>query len=170
MKKRLITVLSVFGIFHLSAQNIQLSPQVLASGGNNFQGPNFEISYTIGELAAISTISSPNFTLTQGFHQPDKFTVILVEEVNALQSVQLYPNPANEFTRIRIESEKPYELTLSLYDASSRLISTSRIQQASGSQEHTVATAGLAAGTYFIRLTSENGEVDTFLKMNKNFN
>jgi hypothetical protein len=170
MKKLILAALSIFGIFQLSAQTIQLSPQVLASGGNNFEGSDFEISYTIGELAAISTISSSNLTLTQGFHQPDKFTVILVEEVNTLQSVNLFPNPADEFAKIRIESAKPYELMLQLYDASSRLISTTSIQQMAGIQEHLIETAELAAGIYFIRLSSENGEVDKILKMNKNFN
>lgn len=170
MKKFLFSILIAGTGIPLSAQNIALSPQVLAAGGDHYQGSNFEISYTIGELAAITTISSPDFTLTQGFHQPDKFTVILVEPVEALQGLSLYPNPANEFTRIKIDSDKPYQLQVSIYDAASRLVSVSQITQQAGSQEHTINTAELAAGTYFIRLTSSDGEVDTYLKTNKNFN
>lgn len=52
--------------FAITAQQICLD--VLSQGGNSGQVGNWDISWTAGEMV-IATLSSGNYSLTQGFHQ-----------------------------------------------------------------------------------------------------
>jgi hypothetical protein len=146
---------------NLGAQTIRLSPQVIASQGADFKNNDFEISYTIGELAAVSTISNTgaNLTLTQGFHQPDKFSVVIgISEPEHLASATLYPNPANAKVFLSLESAFQDVLTADLFDATGRtIIASQKLIQVPGAQQFEFAIEGLAAGTYMIRLTAGNG-------------
>jgi gliding motility-associated-like protein len=51
------------------AQNIELYNHVIGSSGAHYSGNNLELSSTIGETI-ITTVSTTNHILTQGFHQP----------------------------------------------------------------------------------------------------
>ncbi|MBN2174991.1 MAG: hypothetical protein JW731_12730 [Bacteroidales bacterium] len=51
-----------------------VSPQVVSSAGDFFEGTNVSLSWTLGEIAT-ETLSNGNVILTQGFQQP--FSVIL---------------------------------------------------------------------------------------------
>ncbi len=53
--------------FFLSAQSV--SPQVVASSGDYYQGTNASLSWTLGEIAT-ETYSNGSTILTQGFQQP----------------------------------------------------------------------------------------------------
>ncbi len=53
--------------FFLSAQSV--SPQVVASSGDYYQGTNASLSWTLGEIAT-ETYSNGSIILTQGFQQP----------------------------------------------------------------------------------------------------
>ena len=66
--KTLTLLLSVvlFPLF-LSAQSV--SPQVVASSGDYYQGANASLSWTLGEIAT-ETYSNGSVILTQGFQQP----------------------------------------------------------------------------------------------------
>ncbi|MEX1187809.1 MAG: T9SS type A sorting domain-containing protein [Bacteroidia bacterium] len=170
MRKKLLLSILIFSGGFVEAQSIQLSPEVYSTQGGNYVGTNLELSYTIGELAAISTISSGNLTLTQGFHQPDKFIIILIDPLDPFFGADLFPNPSSDFTQIRIASDDYYKLRLDLFDASGRMIKSDAIVHYPGEQTISLQTSELAAGTYLIRLISENGNVKKTLRLNKIYN
>jgi hypothetical protein len=167
MKKRLLCSFLLLSGFYVTAQSIQLSPQVFSSQGNNFVGTGFELSYTIGELAAISTISSGNITLTQGFHQPDKFTIITIKPLDQLFGAEIYPNPSSDMAQIKISSDEFYDLSIELYDASGRKLRSEKVNHYPGEQLYTLNTSELSAGTYLVRFLTENGRVSKTLRLNK---
>jgi hypothetical protein len=158
----------------INAQTIKLTPQVIASQGANFKNNDFEISYTIGELAAVSTISNTqaNFTLTQGFHQPDKFSVVIgISEPEGLKAVSLFPNPASDQVFLAIEAVSASTLLADLFDATGRkVIPTRQLIQIPGSQQFEFSVDGLAAGTYLLMLSSENGSGQKSLRFTKGYN
>ena len=146
----------------------QLSPQVYSSQGGDFSNAQFGISYTVGEISAVSTISNGGMTLTQGFHQPEKFTIALVESVDATWSADVYPNPADEQLTLRLSTESSLEFNLDLYDASGRkVLNTRSLNQIPGTATYTVPTAGLAAGTYLLRILSIDGKHQRSFRINK---
>ncbi len=62
----LLVVLFTTSIF-VNSQSIDRD--VLASSGDNFEGPSNSISWTLGEMAT-ETLTGGNFIITQGFQQP----------------------------------------------------------------------------------------------------
>ena len=67
MKKIIQTVFLLVVPLFLSAQSV--SPDVISSSGDYFEGSNASLSWTLGEIAT-ETLSNGSVTLTQGFQQP----------------------------------------------------------------------------------------------------
>jgi hypothetical protein len=72
MKKTFKILLMVLLPGLLAAQS--LSPVVIASAGNYYQGSNASLSWTLGEVAT-ETYTSGNVILTQGFQQPISISI-----------------------------------------------------------------------------------------------
>jgi len=141
-----------------------LSPSVIASGGNHFSNSTFQLSYTIGEMALVSTEAVGNSILTQGFHQPDKFTIILVNDpVNELNAI-VFPNPFGDNVYLQLEGWKPERFVLDLFDATGRKVISGRtFQHTPGTQQIPIETSHLAAGTYLLRLlNTQTGSEKSF--------
>jgi len=167
MKKNLIAFGFLISCGSLWSQT-QLSPQVFASQGNNFKNGQFEISYTIGELAAVSTLSVSTLTLTQGFHQTDKFTVAFVEDINSVWEASLFPNPVNDQLNLTIETSIFTELEAKIFDASGRIVAAySNLKCLPGSIQFPISTQGFAAGAYLMRIHSKTGKFQKTLRFNK---
>ena len=64
-------------LYALSAGAQSTTPTVVASSGGFFSNTAGMLSFTVGELAAVTTLSSPNNYLTQGFQQPSDFGVFV---------------------------------------------------------------------------------------------
>ncbi len=67
MKKPQLLLIALCFPFFVNAQSV--SPQVVASGGDYFEGSSVSLSWTLGEIAT-ETLSNGNIILTQGFQQP----------------------------------------------------------------------------------------------------
>lgn len=169
MRKPLLSFIACLSFGLAMSQTVQLSPQVFAATGGEYDGPLFELSYTIGELAAVSTIENGGTTLTQGFHQTDKFTVIiLVEPLNNVLGAELYPNPANEQASIKITSAFSAKLLVDIYDAGGKKTQeTQNINHVPGAQQYNFDTSSLAAGSYMVRIYTADGNISKTLRMNK---
>jgi hypothetical protein len=141
-----------------------LSPSVIASEGNHFSNSSFQLSYTIGEMALVSTEAVGNTILTQGFHQPDKFTIILVNDLaNDLNAV-VFPNPFGDQVYLQLEGWKHERFMIDLFDASGRkVINGKQFQHIPGTQQIPIETSHLAVGTYLLRLlNTETGSEKSF--------
>jgi len=73
-----------FVFYNTGVQSQVLSPTVIAVDGNFISNSNGSISYTIGEMVAIETISnqSINLILTQGFQQSDLLSAVPVKLIS----------------------------------------------------------------------------------------
>jgi hypothetical protein len=169
MKRYIIALMAMaLSGLGLHAQTVQLSPQVFASQGQHFQNAQFELSYTIGELAAVSTVTAGNSTLTQGFHQPDKFIIASVFSPEYAWNAGVFPNPADQLVTLSLNSTDAESLVLELLDASGRRVSESRIiQLIPGQQQFDIALSHLASGVYLLRLSSTDGLRQNTLRINK---
>lgn len=76
MKKSICTiVILITGIAYTYSQSLTLT--VIASAGSYYESDNLRLSYTLGEIA-VSTLSTSNLILTQGFQQP----TLIISSVN----------------------------------------------------------------------------------------
>ncbi len=167
MKKTLL-LFALGAIPVISWGQTQLSPQVFSSQGGNFSNAQFGMSYTIGEMSAVSTISGGSTTLTQGFHQPDKYQIALVESIDASWTADVYPNPLDEQLTLRLSTESLLNFTLDLFDAEGRkVIASKTLNQVPGTKTYTVETSDLAAGAYLLRMTSTDGKHQRSFRITK---
>ncbi|MFN5318947.1 MAG: T9SS type A sorting domain-containing protein [Bacteroidia bacterium] len=144
------------------------SPQVIGAAGQDFQSSQFQLSYTVGELAAVSTLSAANSTLTQGFHQPDKFTIAWTAFPESEMVIGLYPNPTDDYLRVFWQSATVNAYEISVFDATGRLvIAPSLIHTNFSAGETVLPTSTLAAGSYFIKVASVDGLQAKTLPFNK---
>ena len=168
IKKILSSTLVLFAAFEAGAQNIIFAPQVIASQGQHFQNAQFELSWTIGEMSAVSTISGGNNTFTQGFHQPDKFTIAFTEDLMASWSAGLYPNPADEQVTLSLNAINNEEMVVEILDAAGKLVrSAQKLQVLPGQQQIDFPLTDMASGIYLLRLTTADGKYQRTYRFNK---
>jgi hypothetical protein len=137
--KYVIAVL-VFGYASRITHAQTLTNQLVANSGNTYSSSALNVDQTIGE-SVITTIQSGNLIITQGFHQPNLFSVG-VEEMEATL-LTLWPNPARESVTIS-GSKQPIE-RVEIFDAVGKWVVTH-------AQKNTFNLALLAPGSYVVRV------------------
>ena len=81
-------------------------------------------------------------------------------ESRLANSVTLYPNPANEYVEIRVDGDVNVT-AMEVYDVYGKLVC---VPDATSAQTR-INVSGLSAGTYFVRVTTEEGvATKTFVK------
>lgn len=122
MKKFYSIILLLASLIAEAQSNDQLRPNVIASSGAFFSNAAGMLSYTVGELAAVTTLSSTNNFLTQGFQQPSDFNVF-VPSVDAQNfSMNVFPNPSKGNFFITVKTPKDYSMTYSVFDMLGKLV------------------------------------------------
>ena len=112
--KKLITIIMIYVSVNAGAQS--LTPTVVASSGGFFSNAAGMLSYTVGELAAVTTLQSSNNFLTQGFQQPSDFGVYVPSVSGENFSMNVFPNPSTGQFYISVKTPKDYTLTFSVYN------------------------------------------------------
>jgi Secretion system C-terminal sorting domain len=143
-----------YGVIPLHAQS--LSPQVINTGGLPSMSGTVSLDYSIGEQASITQYNaSSNVKLTAGFLQT--FTTLVTglipspsqEEV----ALQLFPNPASDYTTVKGAVSKPGYLEFQLIDLQGRVLESVSPTYYQNRVEKEFSISSLGAGLYLIRLT-----------------
>jgi hypothetical protein len=145
------------GEFALSQE---ISQEVLVPAAAVVKQGNISFSQTIGE-PIVEIVAADGKVLTQGFQQK---RIIKVEQINPGSGVETYPNPAYEYVKVKVWSEKPRELRISIINMQGILLYDTERKYPDPYQE--VIEIGISdykRGMYFIRVTSkDNGIYRTF--------
>lgn len=138
------------------------SQQVLSTTGNHAQNNQGMLSWTLGE-PFITTLTSDENMLTQGFHQ-GKLTVTAIIEKNILPfSITAYPNPANEILHLKIEPETSDRLQYVLYSVHGQLLSESSLSTSITE----IFFNDLKPGLYFVKILQDTREQKIFKVLKK---
>lgn len=133
---------------YLFGQSIQ--PSVIASAGGTFTNGQLQLDWTIGETV-IETVENGEHILTQGFHQPDIFTVSTLN-FNENISLTLHPNPVQDQLHITGNLTIARNGQFQLFNAMSQLVWTAAF---SGKTINTtIDMTSLASGVYFFTMIS----------------
>ncbi len=156
----------------LYAQSI--TPQVINAGGMPSKSGTSSLDYSIGEQASITQYTaSPNVKLTAGFLQT--FTTLVTGLINSPRqeevALQLFPNPASDYTTVKGAVSKPGYLEFQLIDIQGRVLESVPPTYYQNRVEKEFSISNLAAGLYFIRLTytSEGFTQAATLKLIKSY-
>ncbi len=156
----------------LYAQSI--TPQVINAGGMPSKSGTSSLDYSIGEQASITQYTaSPNVNLTAGFLQT--FTTLVTGLITSPRqeevALQLFPNPASDYTTVKGAVSKPGYLEFQLIDIQGRVLESVPPTYYQNRVEKEFSISNLAAGLYFIRLTytSEGFTQAATLKLIKSY-
>ena len=159
MKKIYIVIILLSVCRMANAQT--LSPQAISSGGNFGTSSSGTLSYTIGQPSVVTTATSANVILTQGFQQVDNpSTGISQVTANVLNNMLLYPNPAANTIKLKYNFSKAGNLQAIIYNAVGQQINTMQNIACAANTESVSSfnTQALAAANYilYLKYTDEN--------------
>ncbi|PEN05723.1 hypothetical protein CRI93_11480 [Longimonas halophila] len=87
--------------------------------------------------------------------------VTIVRQVTEAELLPTYPNPARGQATVRFAVPERQDVRIDLYDLLGRRVQTVVDTGAEGRTEAQLDVSGLASGTYFLRMQTEAGPIDT---------
>lgn len=134
------------------AQDIQLSPTVIASAGNYAETDNISISWTLGEVA-VSTLQQGDIILTQGFQQPyTSGTGITNDPIN--WQITAYPIPATDHINLQFDIPAEEDFFIEIQDITGKIISQLQYKQVYPGDVIPVEVSSYTSGVYFFRIST----------------
>jgi len=151
-------ILALFFVFSactcMHAQQMILSPTVLAPAGGHDQSANYTLSWRLGEVA-VTTLNGNNLILTQGFQQSFGLDVGIRERVTDL-GIRVYPNPVKNELFIRFGSEKESDYLLEIEDVTGRIMLQQSYSRVEPGDILRINTSAFSSGVYFLRIISSD--------------
>jgi thiol-disulfide isomerase/thioredoxin len=129
-------------------------------GSHSCGTPNGQQSIAMGAIALVSngTVLFDNISYGSGIQVPFKYEESsAVNPIANLESVEIYPNPAQTFVELELNLSQNTDITLEVLDVNGKTLlhRTSRTFVAGNHIEH-IDVANFVNGTYFVRLTEKN--------------
>jgi len=78
--------------------------------------------------------------------------IILVSSNFLSETLQLYPNPANEYVQVKVNSKNVAYLEIEIFDVSGNKVISQKKQTESGENTYTINIEPLPAGVYYVKL------------------
>jgi hypothetical protein len=79
-----------------------------------------------------------------------------IEELNNLVNLSVYPNPATDKLNVTFNAQNS-DYTITISDVTGRIVSTSKYNNLSGSQDITVELNDIKSGNYIVTVSDSNG-------------
>ena len=166
MKRKILLFLLLLPCFFLARGQVQLTPTVISSAGGYTETTNISLAWTMGELA-VSTLSTTDMILTQGFQQPFLLDINAIDDPEFNWSVNAYPNPVSEILNLRFNIDKTMDLQLELYDITGKKLVIKILPSIMPGGRETLDFSGFRDGIYILKITSEKQKVRKIYKIQK---
>jgi Secretion system C-terminal sorting domain len=149
--------LSFCFLFFLGLTGLQAQEAITVTGGNASSSGG-SVSYSLGQVV-YTTSSGSNGTVSQGVQQPFEIsTVTGTKETNITLQCVVYPNPTNDYIKLKIVNYKTGKLFYQLYDINGKLLENKKAED----NETNISMENLVSGTYLLKVTDNQKEVKTF--------
>lgn len=129
---------------------------VVTSGGNASSAAG-SVSYTIGQvdyIAATGATGNINLGVQQPFEIYGPLEVISIEGL----TIEIYPNPTQDFVYIELDNSKLDNGRMLLYDINGRLIKGNFITN----KKSEINITELAAGNYYLEISSSDLKICSY--------
>lgn len=144
-----LLVFTLLFLFSIDLQAQMADRPTIASGGDYMlYQANVNFQTTVGEIAT-QTIQSGSVVFTQGFQQTEQ--IINIPNGGMSSDLLIYPNPAADAVKIRLNLDAPAWISLSLINNAGQIMHQSEQQLAAGIQEIPF-NFRVAAGLYLLTL------------------
>ena len=151
-KRGYLSAVSIMSVLFSSAQSV--SPAIINVTGQSANSGNYQFEWSIGESAAITTMTSSNLIVTSGLLQsivpyrpiPNTSNNFLPDEI------KIYPNPTRNIIEINILHAIAGKNKLELFDIQGRKMMEKEFEYYGGGRVEKWDLSRLAAGLYFLHI------------------
>ncbi len=168
MKKTYL--LFLFGSLSLCLRAQSLTPFVVSTSGAFFSNGAGMLSTTVGELAAVTTLSGGSNILTQGFQQAWDFGVSVPEIHENGLAFDVYPNPSHGVLTLAMNTDKDSKVNLKVYDLLGRTVYFESLNHVSGYAAHEIDLKQIAEGVYLLEVNNVELSSGKITKTTKKIN
>lgn len=157
MKTKFILPFSFFLTFLFYDTVAQETTSVI---GGDIHGSGGSVSFTVGQVANLY-LSGTNGSVAQGVQQPyEIFLITGIDEARGISlGLQVYPNPVQDFLKLKIQDLNTENLVWKIQDATGKLLNTDRV----AGPETMIPMTRYAPGIYLFSVTNKkNLEYKTF--------
>jgi hypothetical protein len=162
--KKIFTLILSLALLQAFGQDIPM--QVISSSGGYSTTTNYSISWTLGE-PVISTLTSGNLMLTQGFQQGNLFgTDVPNPDFNHFK-FKMYPNPAINKVYFEVDNQEAKgSFIVEIYDVTGRKMMNENLGVFNNQELKDLSVTTLKAGIYFVKVKigSFNSDVIKLVK------
>jgi len=134
-----------------------ISQEVISTSAGYSETSSLSVSWTIGENFT-ETFSNSEIILTQGFNQSKIIVTDISEILFPEFTITAYPNPANEFINIKIESKNTEYFTAEIYNLSG----TRLISELMNSDNTCIDIQSLPESNYILRISDSHQRIKSF--------
>jgi hypothetical protein len=163
MKTKLLMMITM--VFLFPGISMLYAQETVDASGGEAAGTGGTISNSVGQVA-VSVLSGAAGTVLQGVQQP--WEVFLVTGLNTWNELTLdctiYPNPAGDFLKLKVEGWNREKLSYRLYDISGKMYGNGQVT----APETTIPLAALLSGAYLLSITREADQQIQSFKIVKN--
>ena len=102
----------------------------------------------------VETFGNIDNILTQGFQQPEDFSISVEESPEHSLMISVFPNPVISELSVSLQSEKKRKFQLLMVDMIGNKIRETSFEVSPGANTHTLDVSNLAQGVYFLQVES----------------
>ena len=161
MKIQLLLFLIVFTIIQQGNAQNNTSQQLVrsttgVSGSSSTVSVNnkmYIIQQSIGQTSAIGTFETNDYTLRQGFIQPNVLAKIMDTNIPLNLNAIVYPNPFTENISLSFDENIIGEVTVSLYDMLGRMLFVNNYE---ANKSINITLKDLSIAHYILKVSANN--------------
>jgi hypothetical protein len=159
-----ITTLIAFCSFALNAQT--LSPFTVSASGGYSSTASGSLSYTVAEMTMVQTFTGTNNILTQGFQQPEDFSVSITENKVLSGGMVICPNPTNGQFSLIFNSEGSQTNSVKIYNLVGQIVFAKTLESAQGKSTQSFDISHQSQGIYMLEFTTidNKGKTNTVVQ------
>jgi len=156
----------MFLVFWNFSFSQSLSPTLISSAGAYAEGGDISLSYSLGEIA-VTTLTTDNLVLTQGFHQPELTGTGMPDEMELDWKVNAFPNPVQDQLNISIRLRKPVDLNLAIFDLTGKKLLIKKLGRIPADFDYSIDFSGFSNGIYFLKIQTTDKRYSRIIKIQK---
>ena len=137
----------------LSSTAQSLDRQLVASTGSTATSANFQLDFSVGDLV-VSTATSANYLLTQGFHQSTDFSTSIPLIAAEGNDLFIFPNPTRDAITLQWSRDPLARYAVRVFDLLGQCVMS--VGSITGNQR-VLDLSALAAGAYSVHVLPEDG-------------
>lgn len=169
MKNKHVFFGVLFLLFGVSVNAQTLTPTAISSGGGFFSSASGSLSGTVAEMTMVQTFIGTNNILTQGFQQPEDYSISIAENEASSGEMMIYPNPTNGQFSLLFNNDGAQQHSLKIYNLVGQVVLTKKLESVQGLNTCRFDISQQGQGIYMLEFTSidsKGKEKVTVLKIN----